>query len=184
MQIPIHGSREILVLYVCIYNLINNPYIKLITGSLSTVDPDDIFYTIKSLKQYKISVHILSLSAELNILKMVSEATNGDFNVILDEQHFKECLLAEVRAKEKGSPGIKKKMSDKSGIELQDATFHKALRLTRYDQDKTIMFTPPMESVNSWHTASTKSPCHSLFNTKSMKDEETVSSTILRLIQI
>ncbi|ETO14501.1 hypothetical protein RFI_22861 [Reticulomyxa filosa] len=80
MQIPIHGSREIL----------------LITGSLSTVDPDDIFYTIKSLKQYKISVHILSLSAELNILKMVSEATNGDFNVILDEQHFKECLLAKV----------------------------------------------------------------------------------------
>ncbi|ETN99343.1 hypothetical protein RFI_38138, partial [Reticulomyxa filosa] len=45
--------------------------------------------------------------------------------------------------KRREARGSKKKVSDKSGIELQDVTFHKAVRLTRYDQDKTIMFTPP-----------------------------------------
>jgi len=45
--------------------------------------------------------------------------------------------------KRKEARGSKKKVETGSGIDLQDVTFHKAVRLTRYDQDKTIMFTPP-----------------------------------------
>jgi len=45
--------------------------------------------------------------------------------------------------KRKEARGSKKKVEEKSGIDLQDVTFHKSVRLTRYDQDKTIMFTPP-----------------------------------------
>eukprot|EP00485_Elphidium_margaritaceum_P011672 CAMPEP_0202689886 /NCGR_PEP_ID=MMETSP1385-20130828/5050_1 /ASSEMBLY_ACC=CAM_ASM_000861 /TAXON_ID=933848 /ORGANISM="Elphidium margaritaceum" /LENGTH=438 /DNA_ID=CAMNT_0049345097 /DNA_START=73 /DNA_END=1389 /DNA_ORIENTATION=+ len=39
--------------------------------------------------------------------------------------------------------GSKKQVSAKSGIDLQDVTFHQCVRLNRYDQDKTIMFIPP-----------------------------------------
>ncbi|ETO29144.1 hypothetical protein RFI_07982 [Reticulomyxa filosa] len=45
--------------------------------------------------------------------------------------------------KRKEARGSKKKVDNGSGIDLQDVTFHKSVRLTRYDQDKTIMFTPP-----------------------------------------
>jgi len=39
--------------------------------------------------------------------------------------------------------GSKKRVSAKSGIDLQDVTFHQCVRLNRYDSDKTIMFIPP-----------------------------------------
>ena len=39
--------------------------------------------------------------------------------------------------------GSKKKVSAKSGIDLQDVSFHQCVRLNRYDSDKTIMFIPP-----------------------------------------
>jgi len=45
--------------------------------------------------------------------------------------------------KRREARGADKKVAPKSGIDLQDVTFHKCVRLTRYDQDKTIMFTPP-----------------------------------------
>ena len=52
-SIPIHGSREII----------------LITAALSTVDPNDIFKTIRDIKINKIRVSCVSLSAELHIIK-------------------------------------------------------------------------------------------------------------------
>jgi AP-2 complex subunit mu-1 len=39
--------------------------------------------------------------------------------------------------------GSARKVSTKIGIELQDVTFHKCVKLTQYDEDKTILFTPP-----------------------------------------
>lgn len=45
--------------------------------------------------------------------------------------------------KRREARGSKKRVSAKSGIDLQDVTFHQCVRLNRYDQDKTIMFIPP-----------------------------------------
>merc|ERR1712048_208582 len=45
--------------------------------------------------------------------------------------------------KRRTARGSKKKVSAKSGIDLQDVSFHQSVRLNRYDEDKTIMFIPP-----------------------------------------
>lgn len=79
-QIPIHGSREII----------------LISSALSSIDPDDIFNTIKSLKIHKIRTNIISLSAELHILSLIAQCTSGSFNVALNETHFHNLLLNQV----------------------------------------------------------------------------------------
>eukprot|EP01083_Nonionella_stella_P087682 243983_1 len=79
-QIPIHGSREII----------------LITSALSSIDPDDIFNTIKSLKTNKIRTNIISLSAELHILSLIAQCTSGTFNVAMNQSHFHDLLLNQV----------------------------------------------------------------------------------------
>jgi len=79
-SIPLHGSREIII----------------ISSALSTIDGDDIFVTIKSLKDHKIRCNVISLSAELHILSLLCQITSGHFNVALNEQHFKDVLLSMV----------------------------------------------------------------------------------------
>eukprot|EP01084_Bolivina_argentea_P010172 18948_1 len=79
-QIPIHGSREII----------------LITSALSSIDPSDIFDTIKLLKLNKIRCNIISLSAELHILSLISSLTCGTFNVAMNASHFHNLLLTMV----------------------------------------------------------------------------------------
>lgn len=79
-QIPVHGSREII----------------LISSALSSIDPDDIFTTIRSLKTLKIRTNIISLSAELHILSLIAQCTCGSFNVAMNQSHFHDLLLAQV----------------------------------------------------------------------------------------
>ena len=79
-QIPIHGSREII----------------LVSSALSSIDPGDIFNTIKSLKINKIRTNIISLSAELHILKLIAQCTCGSFNVAMNQSHFHDLLLNQV----------------------------------------------------------------------------------------
>ncbi|KAL9645040.1 hypothetical protein ABK040_004532 [Willaertia magna] len=79
-QIPNYGSKEVVIIYC----------------SLSTCDPDDIFETIKKLKENNIRVTIISLDAELYICKQITKQTQGTYNVPLDDENFKEVLLSQA----------------------------------------------------------------------------------------
>ncbi|TKA73816.1 hypothetical protein B0A49_02082 [Cryomyces minteri] len=79
---PSHGTREVVI----------------VLGALLTSDPDDIHKTIKSCVRDKIRVGIIGLAARLHICAEICRQTNsGDessYGVAIDEQHFKELLLA------------------------------------------------------------------------------------------
>ncbi|PRP79298.1 TFIIH subunit [Planoprotostelium fungivorum] len=75
--VPAYGSREIII----------------VSGSLSTCDPGDIFETVELLKKEGIKVHIIGLSAEVYVCRAVTERTSGSYHVALNEPHFRELLL-------------------------------------------------------------------------------------------
>ncbi|CAB4062187.1 TFIIH2 [Lepeophtheirus salmonis] len=79
-HMPSHGSREILSIF----------------GSLTTCDPTDINLTISTCKSSNIRCSVISLTAEVRIYKELTKVTGGDFNVILDDVHFKEVLSAQL----------------------------------------------------------------------------------------
>lgn len=58
---PEHSSREILT--VC--------------GSLTTCDPFDINFTIKSLRDHRIRVSIIGLAAEVRIMRILCKNSGG-----------------------------------------------------------------------------------------------------------
>ncbi|XP_076855107.1 general transcription factor IIH subunit 2 [Brachyhypopomus gauderio] len=80
-HMPGHTSREILV----------------ILSSLTTCDPANIYDLIKTLKELKIRVSVIGLSAEVRVCTILTRETGGSYNVILDESHFKELLMSHVR---------------------------------------------------------------------------------------
>jgi transcription initiation factor TFIIH subunit 2 len=75
-HMPSHASREVLIIF----------------GSLSTCDPGDIFDTIKMLKEHSIRCSVIGLAASVHICQKLSTVTQGKYNVILDESHFREVL--------------------------------------------------------------------------------------------
>lgn len=79
-QIPSYGSREVLV----------------VTGSLSTVDPGNIFDTIAELRHNHVRVSVIGLSAEIFVCKTIADKTGGKYHVALDKEHFRNVLMAEV----------------------------------------------------------------------------------------
>jgi len=81
-RVPDYGSREILF----------------ITGSLSSVDPSDVFDTIKSCTTLRIRCSVLSLTAEVYLFRHLTEATKGSHAVTLSEQNLDELLKIHVRA--------------------------------------------------------------------------------------
>lgn len=64
-----------------------------IIGSLTSCDPTDIMDTVHTLSKEKITASVISLAAEIQVCKLVAKATNGKFQVILNEQHFQELML-------------------------------------------------------------------------------------------
>lgn len=76
-HVPAHTSREILV----------------ISGSLTSCDPGDIYTTIKALKDYSIRCSVIGLGAEIRVCDKLCKATNGKYDVVLDETHYKDLLL-------------------------------------------------------------------------------------------
>jgi len=80
-NMPGHTSREILLLM----------------GSLTTCDPGDIQETINNLKAQSIRCSVIGLAAEVRICKWLCEETNGVYDVILDESHLSDLLLARIR---------------------------------------------------------------------------------------
>ncbi|GFY39898.1 general transcription factor IIH subunit 2 [Trichonephila inaurata madagascariensis] len=77
---PTHTSREILVIF----------------GSLTTCDPGDIYETVDSLVSHNIRCSIIGLAAELVVCRKITKATQGSYNVVIDDSHFHELLCDQV----------------------------------------------------------------------------------------
>ncbi|OWO97613.1 hypothetical protein B2J93_8594 [Marssonina coronariae] len=79
---PSHGTREVLI----------------ISAALLTSDPGDIMDTIESLITDRIRVSVVGLAAQVKILSEICSRTNagdeGNYHVALNEQHFRESLMA------------------------------------------------------------------------------------------
>jgi transcription initiation factor TFIIH subunit 2 len=77
---PRHGSREVVV----------------VTSALSTCDPGFILTeTLPKLQQASIRVSCIALSAELYICRKLTEETSGVMGVCIDQQHFRDWMMAQ-----------------------------------------------------------------------------------------
>ncbi|CAN8015423.1 unnamed protein product [Ixodes persulcatus] len=76
-HLPTHTSREVLV----------------VMGSLTTCDPSDIHKTIETMQKCSIRCSVVGLAAEVRVCCALTKATGGTYNVIMDENHFKEILF-------------------------------------------------------------------------------------------
>ena len=79
-SVPSFTSREVLLL----------------SASLSSCDPGDIFQTVAALKRDKLRCSIFSLQAEVFICRKIAADTGGDFGVPSSAQHLRDLLLALV----------------------------------------------------------------------------------------
>ena len=66
--------------------------ILLVNASITNCDPDNIFETIEVLKQSKIKVSVVSLSASMHVLQKLSQETGGQMFLAKDQQHYLEIL--------------------------------------------------------------------------------------------
>lgn len=80
-HVPSHASKEVLV----------------IMGSLTSCDPGNIFKVVDDLKTQSIRCSIIGLAAEVRLCKTICQTTEGLYNVILDEAHFRDILLQHCR---------------------------------------------------------------------------------------
>eukprot|EP01119_Soliformovum_irregulare_P004101 TRINITY_DN15109_c0_g1_i1.p1 TRINITY_DN15109_c0_g1~~TRINITY_DN15109_c0_g1_i1.p1 ORF type:complete len:392 (-),score=96.84 TRINITY_DN15109_c0_g1_i1:22-1197(-) len=76
--VPKYGTREILLL----------------SSSLSTCDPGDIFATLESLKKENIQCSIVGIGAEVHVCKAVAQMTGGTYTVARNEEHLKQLIFA------------------------------------------------------------------------------------------
>lgn len=74
----------------------NTREILYISASLTSVDPGSIYHTIDKLVEDRIQTSVISLAAEMHILKEVCARTGGDFGVVMGEDHYKELLQKHV----------------------------------------------------------------------------------------
>eukprot|EP00045_Choanoeca_perplexa_P015940 m.207839 g.207839 ORF g.207839 m.207839 type:complete len:400 (-) comp17124_c0_seq3:8788-9987(-) len=91
--IPAHATREVVML----------------TGSLTSCDPNNVFDTIQNATLEKVRVSIISLSAQVKLHATICEETGGSYDVVLDEHHFSELLLQHTIppvAADKDQPGL------------------------------------------------------------------------------
>lgn len=79
-HLPGHASREIVTIF----------------GSLTTCDPGNILETLESLKECKIRCSVIGLSAEVKVCKSLTTTTQGSYDVILDEKHYRDILMQHV----------------------------------------------------------------------------------------
>jgi transcription initiation factor TFIIH subunit 2 len=79
---PSHGTREIFIIY----------------GALLSSDPGDIHETIASLIKDRIRVSVVGLAGQVFICSELCKRTNagddGNYSVALNEQHFRELVMA------------------------------------------------------------------------------------------
>ncbi|KAK7526531.1 Ssl1-like-domain-containing protein [Phyllosticta citriasiana] len=79
---PSHGTREVII----------------VLGALLSVDPGDIFATIRACVKDKIRVNIIGMGGRLKICQEICARTNGGdetvYGVALDQLHFRDLLMA------------------------------------------------------------------------------------------
>ncbi|CEP09348.1 hypothetical protein [Parasitella parasitica] len=80
LGVPSHGSKEVLMVF----------------GSLTTCDPSDIHETLDLLKKEMVRVNIVGLAAEVQICRLLCQATKGTYGVVLNEAHYKDLLFEVV----------------------------------------------------------------------------------------
>lgn len=84
LHVASHCTREVLIVF----------------GALFTSDPGNIHSTVQELVQEKINVKVIGLTARVAICEEICQQTNhGDltnYNVILNEQHFKDLFMDAV----------------------------------------------------------------------------------------
>ncbi|KAI0256135.1 TFIIH basal transcription factor complex subunit SSL1 [Lactifluus subvellereus] len=76
-HLPTHSSREILIIF----------------GSLTTVDPGNVYETLTSCIKDRIRISLVALAAEMKICRELCDKTGGTFGVALNEGHFKDLLF-------------------------------------------------------------------------------------------
>ncbi|KAH8992865.1 Ssl1-like-domain-containing protein [Lactarius hatsudake] len=76
-HLPTHSSREMLVIF----------------GSLTTVDPGNIYETLSSCVKDRIRISLVALAAETKICRELCDKTGGTFGVAMNEGHFKDLLF-------------------------------------------------------------------------------------------
>lgn len=76
-HMPPHTSKEVLV----------------IMGSLTTCDPSNIHTTIDLCAKSHIRCSVIGLAAEVFICKSLAAKTNGTYNVIMDETHYRDSIF-------------------------------------------------------------------------------------------
>ncbi|PKI83797.1 hypothetical protein MVES_001893 [Malassezia vespertilionis] len=74
----------------------NTREILYISASLTTVDPGNIYHTIDHLVEDHVQVSVISLAAEMHIMKELCKRTGGDYNVAIDEEHYKQLFESHV----------------------------------------------------------------------------------------
>ncbi|KAI0268673.1 Ssl1-like-domain-containing protein, partial [Gloeopeniophorella convolvens] len=96
-HLPTHSSREIVIIF----------------GSLTTVDPGNIYETLSSCVKDRIRISLVALAAEMKICRELCDKTGGAFGVALNEGHFKDLLfeLIPPPAQQKAGKGPGGKMS-------------------------------------------------------------------------
>ncbi|KAI9442361.1 Ssl1-domain-containing protein [Lactarius indigo] len=77
IHLPTHSSREMLVIF----------------GSLTTVDPGNIYETLSSCVKDRIRISLVALAAETKICRELCDKTGGTFGVAMNEGHFKDLLF-------------------------------------------------------------------------------------------
>ncbi len=68
----------------------------IITGSLGTIDPGDLFATIHALQQQRIRCSVIGLSAEVHVCTVLTTTTGGSYTVATSREHFKELLAKHI----------------------------------------------------------------------------------------
>ncbi len=78
--VPAYGMREMVLIY----------------GALSSCDPGDIFASIDELAKERVRCSAVGLTAELHILRVLTQRTNGTYSVALTEAHFDDLMSGHV----------------------------------------------------------------------------------------
>lgn len=80
-HVPAHASKEVVV----------------VMGALTSQDPGNIFSTIDDLCKQSVRCSIVGLAAEVRLCKTICQRTQGSYEVILSETHFRDLMLQHCR---------------------------------------------------------------------------------------
>ncbi|EKE42827.1 hypothetical protein ENUP19_0298G0102 [Entamoeba nuttalli] len=66
--------------------------IIIVTSSITTCDPGNIYDTIETLKKTTIRCSVISFAPEMHITRLLTKVTGGDYHTIMNEKHAEDVL--------------------------------------------------------------------------------------------